>query len=184
MIISLYQLISSRLLSEDIWHSRISDWYEYYICQWTTPIKPDERDILQHDRYALSGVSRRSTRCTSRTLGPVGLPLSPCCDYIIAQYLVHVKRFFKSFFQFVRIYRNEVDILYDSVKTAQNIKDMCLAKGISMKRLGEMCENDRNIVNKIANGSLCNISVFCAIAHALNTPLDSFIDNTKPYQLK
>lgn len=74
--------------------------------------------------------------------------------------------------------------MYDSVKTAQNIKDMCLVKGISMKRLGEMCENDRNIVNKIANGSLCNISVFCAIAHALNTPLDSFIDNTKPYQLK
>lgn len=74
--------------------------------------------------------------------------------------------------------------MYDSVKTAQNIKNMCLEKGISMKRLGEMCENDRNIVNKIANGSLCNISVFCAIAHALNTPLDSFIDNTKPYQLK
>ena len=97
---------------------------------------------------------------------------------------ITLSRVFQKFFQFVRIYRNEVDILYDSVKTAQNIKDMCLAKGISMKRLGEMCENDRNIVNKIANGSLCNISVFCAISHALNTPLDSFIDNTKPYQLK
>ena len=74
--------------------------------------------------------------------------------------------------------------MYDSVKTAQNIKKLCLEKGISMKRLGELCENDRNIVNKIANGHVFNISVFCAIAHALNTPLDSFIDNTKPYQLK
>lgn len=50
--------------------------------------------------------------------------------------------------------------MYDSVKTAQNIKDLCLEKGISMKRLGELCENDRNIVNKIANGYICNISTF------------------------
>lgn len=74
--------------------------------------------------------------------------------------------------------------MYDSVKTAQNIKNLCHEKGISMKRLGELCENDRNIVNKIANGYICNISTFCTIAHALNTSLDSFIDNTKPYQLK
>ena len=77
--------------------------------------------------------------------------------------------------------------MYNSVKTAEKISTLIKSRGISVKRLEEMCElNTINggLISSIRRKDRTNIDLFCTIAHVLNVSLDELIDNSAPYQLK
>ncbi len=77
--------------------------------------------------------------------------------------------------------------MYNSVKTAEKISTLIKSRGISVKRLEEMCElstTNGDLISKIKRKERKNIDLFCIIAHVLNVSLDELIDNSAPYQLK
>ncbi len=77
--------------------------------------------------------------------------------------------------------------MYNSFKTAEKISTLIKSRGISVKRLEEMCElstTNGDLISKIKRKERKNIDLFCIIAHVLNVSLDELIDNSAPYQLK
>lgn len=77
--------------------------------------------------------------------------------------------------------------MYNSVKTAEKISTLIKSRGLSVKRLEEMCElstTNGDLISKIKRKERKNIDLFCTIAHVLNVSLDELIDNSAPYQLK
>ena len=77
--------------------------------------------------------------------------------------------------------------MYNSVKTAEKISTLIKSRGISVKRLEEMCElstTNGDLISKIKRKERKNIDLCCIIAHVLNVSLDELIDNSAPYQLK
>lgn len=132
----------------------------------------------------------------NRTLSPSALsatfsaPLLSalrCCDTIIPPISADVKRFCKSFLSLLLLRNLEVFFVYNSVKTAEKISTLIKSRGISVKRLEEMCElstTNGDLISKIKRKERKNIDLFCIIAHVLNVSLDELIDNSAPYQLK
>ena len=65
--------------------------------------------------------------------------------------------------------------MYNSVKTAQKIKGICKAKGITGVQLAQNCGSNRNIFRYIAIQDLTNIKLFCDIAQFLGVGLDDIV---------
>lgn len=65
--------------------------------------------------------------------------------------------------------------MYDSVKTAQKIKDICRTKGVTAVQLAQKCGSNRNIFRYIAIQDLTNIKLFCDIAQFLGVGLDDIV---------
>lgn len=65
--------------------------------------------------------------------------------------------------------------MYNSVQTAQRIKDICRAKGVTAVELAQKCGSNRNIFRYIAVQDLTNIKIFCDIAQFLGVKLDDIV---------
>ena len=76
--------------------------------------------------------------------------------------------------------------MYNSVKTAEKISTLIKSRGLSVKRLEEMCEfstTNGDLISRIKRNERKNIELFCTIAHVLDVSLDELIDNSAPYRL-
>lgn len=65
--------------------------------------------------------------------------------------------------------------MYNSVQTAQKIKDICRAKGITSVQLSQKIGSNRNIFNKIASEKILDIRYFVDIAQFLGVKLDDIV---------
>lgn len=76
--------------------------------------------------------------------------------------------------------------MYDSVKTAQKISDILIKKGMTVKKLGEMCEQGSradSIISDIRRKRCISIELFCRISTILDVPLSDLVDNSGVYKL-
>lgn len=65
--------------------------------------------------------------------------------------------------------------MYNSVQTAQKIKDICKVKNITAVQIAQICGSNRNIFNKIASEKILDIRYFVDIAQFLGVKLDDIV---------
>ena len=73
--------------------------------------------------------------------------------------------------------------MYNPTKTAENIKILCIKKGITVKRLSEISGVGRDLASEVKNGKTTSIYHFCKIADALGVTLDELVDNSRSVEI-